>query len=162
MNSREERERLKEEYKEHYRSMLEYKKKLGYYERKAKILKALEQMNTAPVMDSLNSVLDKVKEKVALAEARLEMAFDDSEESRKNEEAEEFNRQQAARETLRKVKAEMGVLEDELVKTVEELEKSTAKTVSHKKEGRPEAGHGKIPSDILKTIGPADRTEDHG
>lgn len=151
MNSREERERLKEEYKEHYRSILESKKKLEQYERKAKIIKALEQIDPKPVFDSLQNALGKLREKVAHAEARYETWMDDAGELRAQEESEEFSRQQRAKDTIRSLRAEMGSLEDELDREVSRIEK--VKTMEPAADAESESGHGKISEDITKTIG---------
>jgi chromosome segregation ATPase len=151
VNSREERERLKEEYKEHYRAILESKKKLEQYERKAKIIKALEQIDPKPVFDSLQNALGKLKEKVAHAEARYETWMDDANDANAQVEAEEFSQQQRAKDTIRMLRAEMGSLEEELDRKVSRIERS--KTVEPAADSESESGHGRIPDGVTKTIG---------
>lgn len=152
MSSQEERERLKEEYKQHYKAILESKKKLAQAERQAKIAQALDQINPKPVLDSLHSALGKLREKVTQAEARLEVYMDDekADELRKNEEAEELFRKQKVKDTLSAIRRDMNELEEEVEHKAAAVESD--KTI-FTEENQEEAGHGKVPEDIKKTIG---------
>jgi len=153
VNSREERERLKQEYKEHYRSILESRKKLEQYERKAKIMKALEQIDPTPVLDGLHNALGKLREKVTLAESRLETYMDDADAQKAQaiEEAETFSREQRAKDSLKSIRMEMGSLEEEVERKVSEI--SAEKTIQPVDDEKESSGHARISSDVVKTIG---------
>lgn len=115
-DSRKNRERLKEEYKEHYRKMRETKERLNRARRTKSITDALRDMDTTELMHSFDDILFNVKSRIARAEARLEVAMenlsgdDDRLENRQDEEL----RKARARETLKQVKLEMGQLYNEI------------------------------------------------
>lgn len=115
--SQEERERLKEEYKAHYRSIQETKRKLAESERMAKIARTLQDMNADHLLEGMDSVLKTVREKIEIAESKLEMAM----ESRNGPV------DSAPAETIRHIKTEMGLLQDELDAQVDAIE--TKKTL---------------------------------
>ena len=136
----EERERLKQEYKEHYRKIKEAKERLKATEKKGKIAQALNNMNADELLGSVDEFLGKVRDKVNLSEAKYEVAMegledeDLSETARKaqQQEREEEIKKQRAKETLKQVKAEMGMLYSEIEKTADEIQ--AKKTIGTKKE----------------------------
>ena len=138
--SEQERERLKEEYKEHYRRIKEAKERLKQTEQKGKIAQALNNMNADNLLESVDEFLGKVKDKVTHVEARLDVAMDSLEEDDpstaagkvKQEELDEEIKKQKAKQTLKQVKAEMGMLYSEIEKHAEEIR--AEKTIGLKKE----------------------------
>lgn len=138
--SEEERERLKEEYKEHYRRIKEAKEQYKRAEQKGKIAQALNNMNADNLMESVDEFLGKVKDKVSHVEARLDVAMDSLDEDDpstaagkvKQEELDEEMKKQRAKQTLKQVKAEMGMLYSEIEKHAEEIR--AEKTIGNKKE----------------------------
>jgi dihydroxyacetone kinase-like predicted kinase len=134
------RERLKEEYKEHYRRIKEAKERLKRAEQKGKISQAVQNMNTDNLLESVDEFLGKVRDKVTHVEARLDVAMDSLEDESsaagskiKNEELDEELKKQKARQTLKQVKAEMGMLYNEIEKHADEIR--TEKTIGNKKPG---------------------------
>lgn len=125
-DSREERERLKEEYKEHYRKMREVKERLGRARKTQNIQQALRNMDTGQMMETFDEFLFKVKSKLATVEARLDVAMESLEEDEKSEireqERDESMQKIRAKETLRQVKAEMGLLYSEVEEQASALE----------------------------------------
>lgn len=137
--SEQERERLKEEYKEHYRRIREAKERLKQTEQKGKIAQAVKNMNADNLLESVDEFLGKVREKVTHVEARLDVAMDSLEEEDssgsskiKNEELDEELKKQRAKQTLQQVKAEMGMLYSEIEKHADEIK--AEKTIGTKKE----------------------------
>jgi len=138
--SEQERERLKEEYKDHYRRIKEAKVRLKQTEQKGKIAQALNNMNADNLLGSVDEFLGKVKDKVNFAEAKLDMAMESMEEDDPTSAAgkikqEEFDlelKKKKAKETLQQVKAEMGMLYSEIEKHAEEIH--AEKTIGNKKE----------------------------
>ncbi|SMO95441.1 hypothetical protein [Gracilimonas mengyeensis] len=138
--SEKERERLKEEYKDHYRRIKEAKEKLRRAEQKGKISQAVQNMNADNLLESVDEFLGKVREKVTHVEARLDVAMDNLEDEDtaagqkvKQEELDEELKKQRAKQTLKQVKAEMGMLYSEIEKHAEEIH--TEKTIGSKKPG---------------------------
>lgn len=117
-DSRRERERLKEEYKEHYRKMRDAKERLSRVEKRRNITDALRNMDISQLMDTFDDFLFKVKSKVAKVEAQLDVAMDSlvpaDEGFEAAERRDEELRKEQAKETLRQVKIEMGLLYSEL------------------------------------------------
>lgn len=137
--SEQERERLKEEYKEHYRRIREAKERLKQTEQKGKIAQAVKNMNADNLLESVDEFLGKVREKVTHVEARLDVAMDSLEDEDsaggsklKNEELDEELKKQRAKQTLQQVKAEMGMLYSEIEKHADEIK--AEKTIGTKKE----------------------------
>lgn len=136
----EERERLKQEYKEHYRKIKEAKERLKQTEKKGRIAQALNDMNADEILGSVDEFLGKVRDKVNLSEAKFDMAMDSLEDEDLSETARRANQQerdeeikkQKAKETLKQVKAEMGMLYSEIEKTADEIQ--AKKTIGTKKE----------------------------
>lgn len=117
-DSREERERLKEEYKEHYRKMHEAKERLAGVQKKKNIVDALNNMDTSPLMETFDDFLIKIKSKIAHVEARLDVAMDslvsDEDDFENIRKSDEELRKEQAKETLRQAKIEMGLLYSEI------------------------------------------------
>lgn len=136
--SEEERERLKQEYKDHYRRIKELKERSKRAEQKGKIAQAVNNMNPDNLLESVDEFLGKVREKVTHVEARLDVAMDSMEDDSKleteikNEEHEAELKKQKAKQTLQQVKAEMGMLYSEIEKTADEIK--TEKTIGTKKD----------------------------
>jgi phage shock protein A len=132
------RERLKEEYKDHYRRIKEAKERLKKAEQKGKISQAVQNMNADGLLESVDEFLGKVRDKVTHVEARLEVAMDSLEDEDstaaskiKKEELDEELKKQKAKQTLKQVKAEMGMLYNEIEKHADEIR--TEKTIGNKK-----------------------------
>jgi hypothetical protein len=133
MSSRneEERERLKQEYKEHYQRIKEAREKLKSSQRSTKIKQALDNMNPDSLLESVDEFLGKVQEKVTGVEARLDVAMDslssdDSSDTSGESLEEKMKREDEmrkikAREALKQMKIEMGMLYSEIEKTAEEI-----------------------------------------
>ena len=130
MSSRneEERERLKQEYKEHYQRIKDAKEKLKRSQQTAKIKQALDKMNPDALLDSVDDFLGKVQEQVSGVEARLDVAMDNlSDDDASGESLEEKLKREEemkkikAREALKQMKIEMGMLYSEIEKTAEEI-----------------------------------------
>lgn len=136
--SEEERERLKQEYKDHYRKIKELKERSKRAEQKGKIAQAVNNMNPDNLLESVDEFLGKVRDKVTHVEARLDVAMDSMDDDSaleteiKNEEHEAELKKQRAKETLQQVKAEMGMLYSEIEKTADEIK--TEKTIGTKKD----------------------------
>lgn len=115
-DSRSERERLKEEYKTHYRKMREIKERTSRAQKTQNITEALKSMDKSQMLDSFDDFLYSVKHKLASVEARLDVAMESlAEEQTANEQEldEEMSREKA-KDTLRQVKLEMGLLYKEI------------------------------------------------
>lgn len=130
-NSEQDRERLKEEYKEHYRKIRDAKEKLrrsGYVEN---VSNAIQQMNADELLSSVDQFLGKVRDKMIHLEARLDVAMDQfMEDDIKQEELDESLRKERARDTLKQIKMEMGLLYSEIEQQAGEL--NVNKTVGKK------------------------------
>lgn len=124
-NSRNQREKLKEEYKEHYRKMRETRERLKQTKRKKSIVDALRDMDSSQLMESFDTFLFDVKSKVAHAEARLDVALDSLDEEggspMQQAENEEVLKKAKAKETLKQLKNEMGMLYSELERQAEAI-----------------------------------------
>lgn len=117
--SREERERLKEEYKDHYRRMKDMAEGARRSRYVNNINEALGNMNSDELLGSVDEFLGKVRDKVSGFEARLEVALDSLEmgDAKDKIDAAELEKELAkenAKETLKKMKMEMGLLYIEL------------------------------------------------
>jgi hypothetical protein len=116
-DSREERERLKEEYKAHYRKMRETKERMSRQQKTVKIAEALRDMDKSQMLEAFDDFLFSVKHKIASAEARLDMAMQDLGVEGKSMETQELDEQLdrvKAKETLKQLKMEMGMLYKEI------------------------------------------------
>jgi hypothetical protein len=151
MGSQEDRERLKEEYKEHFRAIRDLKKKAAESERMARISSALNNVNTQSLMDSFDQALHKVKETIEIAEAKIEMAIESRLEDHGDEELREIEQRRKAQETLRNLKSEMGTLENHLESKTDEI-KHSSKTLGP--QDKPDSEESKVSSSVSKSIGP--------
>ena len=116
-DSRSERERLKEEYKTHYRKMREIKERASRTKRTQNIASALKNMDKTEMLNSFDDFLYSVKHKLASVEARLDLAMDslvDESGDVSQQEMDEEIRKSKAKDTLRQVKMEMGLLYNEI------------------------------------------------
>ncbi|MFP8487945.1 hypothetical protein ACKGJO_02510 [Gracilimonas sp. Q87] len=134
----EDRERLKQEYKDHYRRIKEAKERLKKAEQKGRISDAVHKMNADNLLETMDEFLGKVRDKVTHVEARLDVALDSLEDESseaaskiKKEELDEEMKKQRAKQTLKQVKAEMGMLYNEIEKQADEIK--TEKTIGTKK-----------------------------
>lgn len=116
--SRNQRDQLKQEYKKHYRKMRQAKERLKRNRKTQNIAQALKNMDSTELMASFDSFLFEVKSKVANAEARLDVALDSLEEkdfsSVQQHDQEPASDKIHAKETLKQLKAEMGMLYNEI------------------------------------------------
>ena len=136
-DSEQERERLKEEYKEHYRKIREAKEKVrrsGYVKN---VSDALQQMNADELLASVDEFLGKVRTKMTHLEARLDVAMDDLMDDKFDEaELDEQMKKEKARETLSQIKLEMGLLYSEIEEQANGL--NVDKTVGKKSDSESE------------------------
>lgn len=151
MGSQEDRERLKEEYKEHFRAIRDLKKKAAESERMARISSALNNVNTQSLMDSFDNALHKVRETIEVAEAKIEMAIESRLDDHGDEELREIEKRRKAQETLKNLKAEMGTLENHLDAKTDEIKHST-KTLGPQNRHDVEAAPSG--TNVSKSIGP--------
>ncbi len=143
--SEQERQRLKEEYKDHYRRIKEAKEKLKRTRQKEKISQAVQNMNADNLLESVDHFLGKVREQVTHVEARLDVAMENLEDETsapgsklKQEELDTELKKQKAKQTLQQVKAEMGMLYNEIEKQADEIQaqKTIGSTKSTKKDNK--------------------------
>ncbi len=131
INSEQEREQLKEEYKEHYRKIRDTKEKLRRSKYVQNVNEAIQKMNTDDLLETVDEFLGKVRSKMAHIEARIDVAMEDILESSPAEpELDESLRKENARDTLKQIKLEMGLLHREIEQQAEELQ--AEKTVGRK------------------------------
>jgi len=123
-DSRSERERLKEEYKTHYRKMREIKEKHSRAKKTQNITQALKNMDKSQMLESFDSFLYSVKHKLASVEARLDVAMDnlsDETPTKSEEQLDEEMTKVKAKDTLRQVKMEMGLLYEEIERQADSM-----------------------------------------
>ena len=134
------RERLKQEYKEHYQIIKEAKVRLKQTEKKSKIAQALGNMNADDLLESVDEFLGKVRNRINFSEAKLDVAMDslnnvekasDLDQKENQETLEQEIKKQKARDTLNQLKAEMGMLYSDIEKTAEQIH--SQKTIGTKK-----------------------------
>lgn len=125
-DSRNERERLKEEYKAHYRKMRETKERYSRAKKTQNITQALKNMDKSQMLESFDDFLYSVKHKLASVEARLDVAMesisDDVEAEVQKQELDEEMRKAKAKDTLRQVKLEMGLLYEEIERQADSIQ----------------------------------------
>lgn len=124
-DSRSERERMKEEYKTHYRKVRKTKERLSRARKKQKITQALKNMDKSQMLESFDDFLYSVKHKLASVEARLDVAMESLNENpgrATEEELDEQMNKEKAKETLKQVKMEMGLLYDEIEDQAESIQ----------------------------------------
>ena len=124
-SSREERDRMKEEYKDHYRKIRDAKEKLRSSSYAKKAGDAVRKMNADELLNSVDHFLGKLRYKMASIEAKLDLAMYDiltgEEQHQKDDDLEEELKKEKAKETLRQIKQEMGMLYDDLEKQADEM-----------------------------------------
>ncbi len=136
-NSEKERERLKEEYKQHFRKMKDAGEKIRRNRYVHNVNKALHQMDTSELLTSFDHFLDQVRSKMAHIEARLDVAVEEIlETSDLDEELDAEMRKQKAKESLKKIKTDMGLLYRDIEKQAEEYK--AEKTVGRKSDNNSE------------------------
>lgn len=121
-NSEQERERLKEEYKDHYRKIRDTKEKLRRSKYVQNVNEALNNMNADELLSSVDHFLGNVRDKMSHIEARLDVAMEgflDGEDQ--TEMMDEELRKEHARESLKQIKLEMGLLYSEIEEQAKEL-----------------------------------------
>lgn len=123
-DSRSERERLKEEYKAHYRKMRETKERYSRAKKTQNIAQALKDMDKSQMLESFDDFLYSVKHKLASVEARLDVAMESlvDEGGTEAEELDEEMTKEKAKDTLRQVKMEMGLLYKEIEKQADSIQ----------------------------------------
>lgn len=125
-DSRSEREKLKEEYKAHYRKMRENKERYSRAKKTQNIAQALKNMDKSQMLDSFDDFLYSVKHKLASVEARLDVALDSLVDEKETEvEEQELDEEMAkekAKDTLRQVKLEMGLLYKEIERQADSIQ----------------------------------------
>jgi hypothetical protein len=125
-DSRSERERLKEEYKAHYRKMRDTKERYSRAKKTQNIARALKNMDKSQMLDSFDDFLYSVKHKLASVEARLDVAMDsllaEKETEIEEQELDKEMTKEKAKDTLRQVKLEMGLLYKEIERQADSLQ----------------------------------------
>jgi hypothetical protein len=122
MGSKEDRERLKEEYKEHFRAIRDLRKKVTESERMAKISSALHNVNAESIMDTFDQALNKVRETIEIAEVKIEMAIESRLDDHGDDELKEIEQKRKAKEALEKIRSDMSFLHNDLTEKVEEIQ----------------------------------------
>jgi hypothetical protein len=122
-NSEQERERMKEEYKEHYRQIREAREKLRRSKYVRNVNEAMQKLNADELLHSVDDFLGSVRTKMSQFEARLDVAMDElmNEEQQQAERDEEMKKVRA-RDTLKQIKQEMGLLYSEIEHQAEQLD----------------------------------------
>jgi phage shock protein A len=124
--NRKSREELKKEYKQHFRKMRAAKERYRKTRKSRNIIDALKDMDSSDLMESFDSFLFDVQDKVARAEARLDVALESMDSNKashvEQQEFEEANKQEKAKETLQQVKADMGLLYNELEEQAKQID----------------------------------------
>lgn len=156
MGSQEDRERLKEEYKEHYRAIRDLRKKAAESERLAKISAALHNVNTDTIMETFDHALNKVRETIEIAEAKIEMAIESHLDDHGDEELHEMEQRRKVKQTLDSIRSEMGALQNDLDRKTAQIEHA-AKTLGPSHDVSETRKH-KDESSVLKSLGP-DKTK---
>lgn len=136
-SSREDRERMKDEYKDHYRRIRDAKEKLRSSSYAKKAGDAVRQMNADELLNSVDHFLGKLRYKMASIESKLDVAMDDilTDDEQKRDELDDEMKKEKAKETLRQIKQEMGMLYDDLEQQAEEM--NVKKTVGPHPENLP-------------------------
>jgi hypothetical protein len=114
-SSEQERERLKEEYKEHYRKIRDAREKLQRSKYVQNVNEAMQKINADELLSSVDDFLGSVRSKMAGFEARLDVAMDQFlEDNPDTGENDEELKKVKARDTLKQIKLEMGMLYSEI------------------------------------------------
>ena len=156
----EEYDRLKEIYKDHYRKIAELKKKLSEIRRTERVSRALEQMNPDNLMENFDLALLKLREKIAIAEARISTAIHGIDEENpvssdietQTVDNEEELRKSKARQTLEELKNQMGVLQEEVEEKARSIS-NRSKTIGRTERTTEVKTDESKPDPVTKTIG---------
>jgi len=136
-SSEQDRERLKEEYKEHYRKIRDAKEKLQRSKYVRNVNEAMHKMNADELLSSVDDFLGSVRNKMVSIEARLDVAMDQFlDDHPDTEEQDEELRKVKAHDTLKQIKQEMGMLYSEIENQAQNMK--VEKTVGKKEDKEPE------------------------
>ncbi|MCC5926071.1 MAG: hypothetical protein JJU41_05870 [Bacteroidetes bacterium] len=154
MGSIEDREKLKEEYKAHYRALKDLRQKAANVRRTASVNKALEAMQSGQLLQRFDAAMNAVNEQIARAEARLEVFLDAAAEKEPIDEA--VIEKELARQTVQKMRSEIGLIHDELdeqLAALPDVKKSVGvDSTADKKKKQP------ANTNVNKTLGPRSKT----
>lgn len=124
-DNRKSREQLKEEYKQHFRKMRTAKERYRRNRKTRNIVEALKKMDSTELMESFDSFLFELQNKVTRAEAKLDLALEEVEQnsttSAKQPETDGPTKQEKTKETLQQVKTDMGLLYNELEQQAQQI-----------------------------------------
>lgn len=151
MNSREEREKLKEVYKEHYRALKDLKEKAVNAKRVASVKEALQNISDRSVVDRLDQAVETVQLHIAKAEAKLEYFMDAHSQRVQQEESEAWMDKEQARQTIQQIRAEMGLVHKDIEDKLSDLPE-VSKSIGPEKRNQPSDKSSQSTSP--KTIGP--------
>lgn len=104
LSGEEKRKKMKEQFKKELLQDLEFKRKVQQMKKMSEIQKALESMNYE---DDTDEWINKLNEKAAISDAKLEIAFDDIEQKAKDNKLEDELNKIIAEEIVNKTKSEM-------------------------------------------------------
>lgn len=104
LSGEEKRKKMKEQFKKELLQDLEFKRKVQEMKKMSQIQKALENMNYA---DDSDEWINKLNEKAAISDAKLEIAFDDIEQKAKESKLEDELNKIIAEEIVNETKNEM-------------------------------------------------------
>lgn len=152
MSGEEERNRIKEEYKDHYRKIKELKQKLAEAERVKKLTNAMNQINPQGIIDQFDEALDKVRHSIFAAEAKLDVAMESADADDKiSPTDEETLRKQKASETMKQMKMELGMLNDAIEEQAANM--PAAKTLGKKSASNEDLSNPLSPNTSSKSLG---------
>jgi len=151
MNTQEEREKLKEAYKEHYRALRELKEKAVNARRVASVKEALQKIGDRSVVERLDQAVETVQVHIARAEAKLEHFIDSHTQRAEQEETQAWMDKEQARQTIEQIRAEMGLVHQDIENKLSDLPEVT-KSVGREKCDETSEKTGQSAS--TKTIGP--------
>lgn len=145
-SSEQNRERLKEEYKEHYRKIRDAKEKLQRSKYIRNVNNAMQNMNADELLSSVDDFLGSVRNKMVSFEARLDVAMDQFlDDHPDTEEQDEELRKIKAHDTLKQIKQEMGMLYSEIENQARNMK--VEKTVGKKEDTEPDDSESGYPVD---------------
>jgi hypothetical protein len=132
MGLKEDREKLKESYKEHYKAIREAKEKLRRTTPVLKISEAISSMQNTDLVDSMDEMVQKLRIKAYEAEAKIEQALDQQFEKEVDAEIQAIENRTKAQQTVDQIRAQMGDVYDQNEAIAKDLRKQ--KTIGKKKE----------------------------
>jgi phage shock protein A len=110
-------EQLKNEYKKHYKKLNEMKQKLMQAKHTQRIAQALEDMDPKPVLQSVDDMIEVIRDKAAQWEAKLTVALSDTYENfsssepdtdlKKVAEFEQMQKRQDIKNSINEIKQQM-------------------------------------------------------